>query len=237
MAWILLLSFCMQSIKIRVTKEIILNKILTTLVVAGSLVLASSADAGVLLYVQDYADGDTNIANVLTGDGHMVTSKLGGYDFATAINADLTSGLTGYDAIFWNATAGGGGDLHEIGQFTQLLSYVNGGGRVFVTGYDTIGSPDDPNLINFLGGSSASDFGGDRDPLAVTGDNSLSTGLIDIIGVIPTGAWSDWDTMYGLTAATTCVAASTNGGCQWSLRSFGAGQIAYISARGSSPLF
>lgn len=207
-----------------------MNKFLP-IFLASSLGIASSAQAGTILYAQDYATTDSNIASVLAGDGHTITSLLGGYNSSTDINSDLTSGLSGYDAIFWNATAEGFGALHAAGQFTQLLSYANDGGSVFVTGYDTIASPTDQNLIDFLGGSSSSDFGGIRDPLAVTGANSLSTGLIDIQGVTPTGAWSDWDTLYGLGGDTTCVAASTaTGGCQWSLRSYGAGEIAYITA-------
>jgi len=214
-------------------KEITLKKLLSTLFALTSIVLASSTQAGVILYAQDYAPGDDNVAGVLAGDGHTVTSLLGGYNSSTDINSDLTSGLSGYDAVFWNATANGYGATHAAAQFTNLLSYVNGGGSVFVTGYDTIASPSDPNLINFVGGSSSTDFGGSRDPLAVTGANSLSTGLIDIIGETPTGSYGDWDTLYGLSGDTTCVAAGSGGGCQWSLRNYGAGQIAYISAGAS----
>jgi len=211
------------------------NKFFGLMLGASIFCIGSIAQASTILFVHDYATGDSNIATVLTGDGHTVTTLTGGYNTTTDINADLTGSLGAYDSIFWNATATGYGALHAAAQFTDLLAYVTGGGRVFVTGYDSIASPFDPNLINFLGGTSSTDFGGTRNPGPVTGANNLSTGLFDIQGLVPTGAYGDWDTIYGLGADTVCVAASsTIGGCQWTLRTVGAGEIAYVNAGAST---
>ena len=207
------------------------KSILAGLFVLG---LGAPAHAGTMLYVQDSASTDDAIADVLIADGHSVSAASGGYNFATYINDDLTGDLSAYDAIFWDAS-NSAGSVHAAGQFTDLLTYVANGGFVFVTGYDSIADPSDPQLVAFLGGSSSTDGGGVRDPLAVTGANALSTGVKDIQGLSPTGAFYDWDTLYGLGADTACVAASSAaGGCQWSLRSLGDGFIAYIAAGGAS---
>ncbi|NNF15697.1 MAG: PEP-CTERM sorting domain-containing protein [Gammaproteobacteria bacterium] len=215
-----------------------MKKTITTRIAAIAAVtsLMAGSQASEILYAQDYASGADNMATVLSGDGHAVTSLLGGYNGATDINNDLLGDLSAYDAVIWSASGPGFGGVHAAGQFDDLLTYVNGGGMVFVTGYDSIASPTDLPLAGFLGGSDSRDFGGSRDPLAITGANSLSTGLFDIQGVTPTGAWGDWDTLLGLGADTECVAAANGGAagaCQWSLRSLGLGEIAYVSAGAS----
>ncbi|PCI32349.1 MAG: hypothetical protein COB54_07575 [Alphaproteobacteria bacterium] len=196
------------------------------------LCISGAVQASTILYVHDVLNGDDSIATVLTGDGHSVTSLTGGYDSTTAINTDLIGDLSIYDSIFWNASGSGSGNIHDAAQFTDLMAYVIAGGRVFVTGHDAIASPPDYYLVTFLGGTSSTDWGGLRNPGPVTGENSLSTGVFDIQGILPLGAiWNDWDTLYGLGSETVCVAASSvPGGCQWSIRTVGEGEIAFISA-------
>lgn len=196
---------------------------------AGLLLGTSQAFAGAILFVAD-STGNTNIPGVLASDGHTVTSLTN--QFTGGTTTALLGDLTSYDAVFWSASGGGFGSVHtDTGLFTNLSSYVNAGGRVLVTGYDTVASPTDTPLINFLGATSSTDFGGSSNPGPVTGVNSLSTGLIDIVGVSPTNGFGDWDTLFGLTSGTACVAQrpGTTGGCAWTLRTFGAGEIAYIS--------
>jgi hypothetical protein len=67
--------------------------------------------------------------------------------------------------------------------------------------------------------------------------NSLTTGVVDIRGVTPTGGWGDMDSLSGLGGSTVCVVADTNnaGACHWTLRTLGSGEIAYVSNGGSSP--
>jgi len=172
---------------------------------------------------------DLNIGTVLSGDGHTVTTVTN--DFSGGNNTVLQGPFGPFSAVFWSATGTQYGSNHSAATFTNLINYVIGGGRVFVTGYDSIASPLDANLIAFLGGTSSVDFGGNQNSGTITGSNSLSTGVVDIIGVDPTGNFSDWDTLTGLNSDTACVSARSgvSGGCAWSLRTLGLGEIAYIS--------
>jgi hypothetical protein len=105
---------------------------------------------------------------------------------------------------------------------------------VFVTGYDSIASPTDPDLIGFVGGTSSRDVPSACGAVSST-PNSLNWGIVDIMGVTPTGAYSDRDALTGLSGVT--VAAYTSGStteAQWTIRRLGAGQIAYVSNGQSS---
>ncbi|MEC7522882.1 MAG: hypothetical protein VYE22_23605 [Myxococcota bacterium] len=189
----------------------------------------ASAHAADLLFVSDRAT-DTNIAAALMADGHDVTVVTG--DFASGANPTLTGSLGAYDAVFWSATGGGFGSTHDAATFTALDAYVASGGYVFVTGYDSIASPTDPNLIAFLGGSGSRDVPSAPGPIVMAA-NALTTGIVDIQGVTPTGASGDRDALTGLGADTVnvCASSSVAGEAQWSLRTpaGGGGLIAYVS--------
>ena len=196
-------------------------------ITALSIAISSKANAGLVLFANDVTGGDSSIAEVLSADGHNVTSLIGGFD--SGINSDLTGNLSSFDAVFWSASGSSSGNLHEQEQFSSLISYVFNGGNVFVTGYDSIASPGDPWLIDFVGGGSSVDLPG-TNLTALTGANDLTKGLFDIEGSIPTGAGSDRDGLNDLTVETSCLSFSDNSSCQWSLRNHGLGQIAYVSA-------
>lgn len=120
--------------------------------------LTGRSHAANLLFVSDCGGGQ-NIATVLQADGHIVTSVLS--DFSGGYNATLAGPVTQYDVIFWVASGTGSGSTHDdAAVFTNLEAYCSAGGRVFVTGYDSIASPTDPNLIAFLGGTSSQDLPG-----------------------------------------------------------------------------
>jgi hypothetical protein len=105
---------------------------------------------------------------------------------------------------------------------------------VFVTGYDSIASPTDAPLISFVGGTGSVDVPGAVGPVSST-PNSLNWGIVDIMGVTPTGGYSDRDALTGLSGVT--VAAYTSGSttqAQWTIRRLGAGQVAYVSNGQSS---
>ncbi len=182
------------------------------------------ASAANVLLVSD-TTYDSNIATVLMGDGHTVTVVTG--DFATG-NAALRGDLSAYDVVYWSASGTGFGDVHgNAAVFTNLTNYVSTGGRVFVTGYDSIASPTDPMLIAFLGGSGSQDVPGAPGVIASV-DNALTTGVVDIRGVTPTGGSGDRDAMTGLMAGTTPVTGTT-ANSQWTLRAIGSGFAAYVS--------
>ena len=202
-----------------------LNTAVITLALSAASVI-NVANAGAILFAQDVVGGDTTIASVLSADGHSVTSMIGG--FSGGINADLTGDLSAYDAIFWSASGTGNGGTHNESQFAALENYAFNGGKVYVTGYDSIAHPLDQWLINFVGGSSSVDTGSNV-LSALLGQNSLTNGLFDIEGIAPTGAGNDRDGLLGLSGDTQCISVDSSS-CQWSLRSIGSGEIAYVSA-------
>ena len=185
-----------------------------------------------ILFVSDY-DNDENIATVLTGDGHNVTVVLNDYvDDESEDNVVLQGDLSSYGCVVWSASGEGSGDDHNTTTTDNLSSWVSAGGTIFVTGYDSIASPTDEELIAFVGGADSYDSSGDNDTGPVTGSNILSTGLFDIEGITPTGGHSDSDALLDLDPDTVCVAERTgesDGDCAWSLRTLGLGQIAYVS--------
>lgn len=186
------------------------------------------AGAGSILFVSD-SGVDVDIANVLIGAGYDVDVVAD--NFVGGTTPALSGDLSGYSAIYWSASGNGSGDQHiDPAMFANLEAFVVNGGHVFVTGYDSVASPADPLLINFLGGNGSQDFGTPITP--ASGANSLTTGVIDIQGVIPTGYYGDTDTLYvDPTTGTQVVVGSSYGGngASWSLRGLGDGEIAYVS--------
>lgn len=210
------------------TQETRLSKAL--LIVAAIFFQVSVANAANILFVAD-AESDTNIPDVLSADGHTVTTVLNDFDSGDDSNGVLQGALASYNAIVWSATGAGSGDEHAAATFTNLSSYISAGGSILVVGYDTIASPEDPNLLAFIGATTSTDTSGENVNGPITGSNILSTGMFDIVGVTPTGGHSDSDTAEGLTTAT-CVVSRPNedpGDCAWTLRNLGSGWIAYIS--------
>lgn len=194
-------------------------------------VLFSSAivNAGVILFVADDSGSNSslNISSVLSADGHSVTNVLG--DYSTG-NSTLLGNLSAYDAVFWSASGGGYGSYHSASVMANLSNYVTNGGNVFVTGYDSVASPSDSNLYTFLGAGIAYDLPGTNVGPLLTSGNSLTTGVVDITGVSPTGAYSDRDSLSNLASDTIGLDPAGNNGYQWTLRTLGLGEIAYVSA-------
>jgi len=185
-----------------------------------------------ILFVSD-TQADQNIPTALSVD-HTVTTLLDEYVSATRVTTALAGDLSAYDAVIWSATGTGFGALNDdAAMLLNLETYVMGGGRVYVTGYDSIDSPDDPDLATFVGGTGptadlVSNF--TPGPLA-TEYTSLTTGVIDIRGVVPADGHTDRDGLTGLAAGTIPVATSASnfGQWQWVVRPLGLGEIAYVS--------
>ncbi|MBL96165.1 MAG: hypothetical protein CMF70_12780, partial [Magnetovibrio sp.] len=187
-----------------------------------------AGDTASILFVSD-SGGSGGIATVLEGEGYDVTSVMD--NFSGGSTPALSGDLSQYAAIYWQASGDGSGSTHtNAAMFSNLEAYVQGGGRVFVTGYDSIASPSDPQLISFVGGGSSQDTPG-QPGVAIDAANSLTTGAVDIRGVVPAGGHGDTDELKSLGSDTIGVAPSTGGrtGYQWTLRSLGEGEIAYVS--------
>ncbi len=185
-----------------------------------------------VLFVSDSAT-DTNIAAAVQADGHTVVTATDQYVAATNETTALTYNLAAFDAVVWSATgATGFGDANDgAATLVNLTSYVTGGGSLLVTGYDSVASPVDTPLATLLGGSGITDqtFGNGMSPVTTTA-NSLNTGVVDIRGIAPSGGPSDMDSFTTVASDTIAVARfSNNNNIGWSLRSLGAGEIAYIS--------
>jgi len=186
---------------------------------------ANSAMAANVLFVSDSTSDSTNIPSVLTGDGHTVTVVTN--DYASDTNPTLQGSLAAYGLVVWSATGTGSGGEHSTAAvFSNLSSYVSAGGYVLVTGYDTVASPYDGNLLTFIGGTGSLDGGSPSG--GANGPNSVTSGVVDIVGVMPTGGYGDQDTVTGLAGGTVGVV-PTAAGWVWTLRTLGSGQIAYIS--------
>ena len=186
---------------------------------------ANAGGSNKILFVSD-SGASSAIADVLEGEGYQVTRVLN--NFSSGNTPALTGDLSEYGAVYWQASGDEYGNTHTNStMFSNLESYVHGGGNVFVTGYDSIASPTDPQLINFVGGNSSADTPGA--PYGITtAANSLTTGVVDIRGMTPIGGYGDTDEITSLGPNTIGVTGSRSG-YQWTLRSHGSGEIAYVS--------
>jgi hypothetical protein len=189
-----------------------------------------------ILFVSDNLNG-FEIPGQLEQLGFDVTAVFEDYvDDDTEDNTLLQGDLSSFDMIYWNASGERDtGDSHSQATTDNLLNYVLAGGHLFVTGFDAIASPDDPNLIALLGGSGSVDQPDTDDQIyTVLGpENNLNSGLFDIIG-LPIPPIGDEDGLLGLNAETIVVVDSDVGdGARWALRTTTGGQIAWVSTSNS----
>jgi len=195
------------------------------LAAAAVLCFASPAWAANILFVSD-SSAETAIADVLEADGHTVTRVLDDYvGFSTPT---LQGDLSPYDAVFWAANGTGGGGEHDDATVDAVEAYARAGGMVFITGNDTLASPIDLDMYRLIGTRTARDVPGDPAPL-IDVETPLTTGVVDLRGVTPTGAARDRDAATNLQTGTLPVS-GTRSDAQWTLRPVGGGIIAYVSA-------
>lgn len=191
-----------------------------------------SCSSSNVLFVSDGIAGTAGeIPAELTAAGYNVTTVYGDHNSTTKNNAVLQAGgLSAYSAIFWHASGSGGyGDTHSAATFSALSTYVNAGGAVFVTGYDVIASPLDPELITFMGGTSSTD-GGSQGTETLVGANSLTTGVTNIVGLV-LNSTGDHDGLNNLQTGTVAVATNVNNNSHgWTIRTLGSGEIAWVSS-------
>ncbi len=211
---------------------IIIGQLVLTLL-TFTFISAPAYSANVLFVDDDTPITDNaDIETALIAAGHTVTYVTGDYINDTNQDNTLLQGnLSAYSIIVWAATGDTGfGDAHSLATTSNLASWVSSGGWLFITGYDTIASPTDPNLITLIGGGTNSTdetSGGALGPIVLA--NELSTGTVNLVGITP-DSLSDQDSIpiADLVPGTVCV--SGDGvDCSWTLRTLGAGRIAYVS--------
>ena len=195
------------------------------------MLLSTTAYSASVLFVDDDnpTTDNADIETALIAAGHTVTYITGDYDNDTNQNNTVLQGnLSSYSIIVWAATGDtGSGDEHSATTTNNLANWVSNGGWLFVTGYDTIASPVDPNLITLIGGGTTSDDDDALGPIVLA--NELSTGVVNLVGITP-DTLDDQDSVPIGDLGTNTVCVSGDGtDCSWTLRTLGMGRIAYVS--------
>ena len=123
-----------------------LRRIAGTLITSGCLV--AIAQAGPILLIEDQG-GFGGAATVLTNDGFTV--QVVNNEFANGFaNLRDTVFLNGFDMVVYGERGGGVGGIMSVPVQQSLEAYVQQGGHLLVTGYDTLGSPTDHNLAALM---------------------------------------------------------------------------------------
>ena len=93
--------------------------------------------------------------------------------------------LMGYSTVVWYASgSGGGGRQTTSAEHDALEAYLQVGGNLLVTGYDTIGDPDDPLLADLIRSSMYGDGPWTYDFTVIVGSHPIMDGPY---GSFPTG--------------------------------------------------
>ncbi len=211
-----------------------MNKILILFLFSVSIPFLMSYQqvfAANVLVVDDNTGDSVNIDGALQAGGHTVTTVTN--DFAGGSNPTLQGALSQYDAVYWTASGefGVGGFHGDAATFTNLNSYVNNGGCVFITGFDSLAGPNNSPIITFVGGSGV--FDSPIPPGAIVNvANALTTGVRDIRTLVPLNPVFDMDNVLeALDADTTGVTPGAPNSWAWTLKEpVGTnGKIAYVS--------
>ena len=147
----------------------------------------------------------TGVASLLAPDGHIIAEVVG--DFATG-NASLLDlpFLQTFDFVVWGASGNGSGDLHPQPVYDNLEAYIQSGGHLLVTGYDTLASPVDTGLADLVRSTTTVDTTGQTSFTTQNLDHFVLNGPAgDFRNTQITPGYSDWD---GATADTAAGAIS-----------------------------
>jgi uncharacterized repeat protein (TIGR01451 family) len=84
--------------------------------------------------------------------------------------------LSDYDVVLWYASGATWGRLTTLQEHDALEQYLQAGGRLLVTGYDTLGSPTDPLLADLIRSSSSGDGPFTYDYTVTDGGHPITAG-------------------------------------------------------------
>jgi hypothetical protein len=187
---------------------------------AGVLFVANGASSSV--------DSSPSVVPALQAAGHNLTAVYD--DLCTVGNVALQGVLSAYDAVVWTARDSNKNDppLTSAGTIPALQNYVSGGG-LYLTGHDSIASPEDPLLADFIAGNTGVGIDDDRALGPITDTNVLTMGTINLVGVTP-APLDDQDYSLQADLGPSALGGSCDGtDCSIILRPIGAGCLAYVS--------
>lgn len=201
-------------------------------------VLSLSAQGANILYVangeQAESDNEYTLVSVLEAEGHTVTEVFDDGPEANG-NATLQGDLSPFGAVYWAASDDNkGDDMTSAATIAALEGYAQGGGFLYITGYDSIASPEDLLLADFIAGASDVSISDDYANGTVSEANVLTQGVVDLVGV-EVADLDDQDEISIDDLGTSATGVSCDsGGCSVILRTLGSGYVAYVSTDGES---
>ena len=198
-------------------------------------VLSLSAQGANILYVANgekaSEDSSYTLVSVLKAEGHTVTEV---FDDGPELNgnATLQGDLSPFGAVYWAASDDNKDDpddLTSAATISALEGYAQAGGFLYITGYDSIESPDDPLLADFIAGASNVSTSDDEANGTVSVANVLTQGVVDLVGVeVKDLGDQDEIDIDDLGTSATGVSCDSEG-CSVILRTLGSGYVAYVS--------
>lgn len=127
----------------------------------------------------------TAITSVMDSLGYPYTLLNDNWDGSQGVYTSDYNTLINYDVIIWYASGYSYGRLITQEEYTALEQYLQAGGRLLVTGYDTIGSPTDTLLADLIRSSSAGDGPFGATFTVINGSHPIMNGPY---GSFPTGS-------------------------------------------------
>ena len=110
---------------------------------------------GQILLISD-SNELTGVAPFLSADGHSVTEVTDEFDQGSPHLTDLEY-LLQFDFVIWGASGDGFGDIHDIAVYQTLESYIQSGGNLLATGYDSLADPTDDAMAELIRSTTAVD--------------------------------------------------------------------------------
>lgn len=120
--------------------------------------------------------------------------------------------MAGFDAVIFYAFGSMGSREITSGEQTALEAYIQGGGNLIVTGFDTLGNPDDPRLADVVRSSTVGDDARADEWIALDVDHFILNGPFgDFRGRIIANGDSDHDNVTADTARGAITLGLLNG--------------------------
>jgi Ca2+-binding RTX toxin-like protein len=162
-----------------------------------------------ILLVSD-TNGLVGVEGFLTTDGHTVTSVTNEFGTGSPHLNNLAF-LNTFDFVIWDESGAGAGNIQAASVYSTLETYIQGGGHLLVTGYDTLASPADPQLAALVRSTMMVDTGGNTFTTNNVDHFALNGPFGDFRGVTVDPPYGDWDGARANTSAGAISLATFNG--------------------------